>query len=327
MPFLTGLDLRLKSYDDKSDPVEGEKQAEIILKDSDTLAVLGAINSGVTLPASQVFARDNLVMVSPKSTNPKVTERGLANVNRICARDDAQGPAAAEFVAGALGASSVYVFDDATVYGQGLAALFRKALPPQVKVVGTVSTAQTTDYDRIVEDLKTLKPDVVYFAADYDQVIPMLKAMRSAKVSSGVVGSDAMNTPLLAKSAGQAAVGAYFTDIVAPANAYPQAKDFVSKYRKQFGRDPSGNAVLGYDSMAVLLEGLRLALKQTSVALLDRKAVSQAVRKVKLSGALTGEIRFNGAGDRERANIFILNLSGDLGTRVNRVIPVRPPAP
>jgi len=119
------FDLWLKSYDDRSDPAEGEKQAQRILEDSDTLAVLGAINSGVTLPTSTVFARNSLTLVSPKSTNPKVTERGLENVNRICARDDAQGPAAAEFVSSALGAKSVYVFDDATVYGKRLAELFR----------------------------------------------------------------------------------------------------------------------------------------------------------------------------------------------------------
>ena len=217
-----GFDLRLKSYDDKSDPAEGEKQAQHILEDSDTLTVLGAINSGVTLPASTVFARDSLTLVSPKSTNPKVTERGLENVNRICARDDAQGPAAAEFVSSALGAKSVYVFDDATVYAPGLAELFRKALPQSVKVVGSVSTAASNNYTQIIEDLKALKPDMVYFAADYDQVIHMLKGMRGAGLSSVVVGSDAINTPHLARDAGAAAVGAYFTDIVAPANAYPR---------------------------------------------------------------------------------------------------------
>jgi len=114
-------------------------------------------------------------------------------------------------------------------------------------VVGSVSTAASNNCTQIIEDLKALKPDGVYFAADYDQVIPMLKGMRGTGLSS-VVGSDAMDTPQLARDAGEAAVGAYFTDIMAPANAYPSARNFVTQYQNQYRRDPSGNAVLGFDS-------------------------------------------------------------------------------
>jgi len=212
-----------------------------------------------------------------------------------------------------------------TLYGKGLAELFRKALTRDAQVVGSVRTARADNYSRIVEDLERLKPDVVYFAADYDQVIPMLKRMRSAGLSSVVLGSDAMNTPKLAREEGQAAVGAYFTDIVAPANAYPRARAFVKQYRTQFGRDPSSNAVLGFDSMGVILQGLRGAIRAKTGQLPDHKDVAEAVRSVSLTRALTGEIHFNSAGDRREASIFILGISVDLVTRVNRVIAVRPP--
>jgi len=85
-----GYKLELAAYDDQANPDTGVANANRIINDSEILGVVGHYNSGVAIPSSEVYARVNLVMVSPANTNPRVTDRGLPSVNRICGRDDVQ---------------------------------------------------------------------------------------------------------------------------------------------------------------------------------------------------------------------------------------------
>uniref|UniRef100_UPI0025C32AD0 branched-chain amino acid ABC transporter substrate-binding protein n=1 Tax=Deinococcus sp. TaxID=47478 RepID=UPI0025C32AD0 len=93
-----GMSVSLVAYDDQADPATGTAAARRVAADKTILAVVGTLNSGVAIPASAALAPSHVAMVSPVNTNPKVTDRGLANMNRVCARDDAQGPAGADFV-------------------------------------------------------------------------------------------------------------------------------------------------------------------------------------------------------------------------------------
>src|SRR4029078_6341762 len=116
-----GFKVELVPFDDQAKPDVGVANSKNILTDKDILAVIGHLNSGVAIPSSEVYKEVNLAMISPANTNEKVTDRGYANVNRGCGRDDVQGPVGAEFAGGALKVKTVYIVHDKTTYGQGVA--------------------------------------------------------------------------------------------------------------------------------------------------------------------------------------------------------------
>ena len=108
-----GFDLQFSPQDDQADPKVGVSVAQRLIEDKEVLVVIGHYTSGVAIPSSEVYNQGGLPMVSPANTATKVTDRGLPTVNRICARDDAQGPAGADFLYG-LGLTSVYILQDKT---------------------------------------------------------------------------------------------------------------------------------------------------------------------------------------------------------------------
>ena len=125
-----GLTFALRAEDDMGDPKQAVNVANLLAGDTGVVGVVGHFNSGCSIPASPVYNGVKLAMVSV-SSNPALTAQGLPNVNRVVAKDDAQGAAAGELVAGKLGLKSVAVIDDSTPYGQGLAEQFVKAFDRQ----------------------------------------------------------------------------------------------------------------------------------------------------------------------------------------------------
>src|SRR5438876_9699221 len=117
----TGFKVELVPYDDQAKPDVGVSNAKNIIADKAIMVVIGHLNSGVAIPSSEVYKEDSLAMISPANTNEKVTDRGYPNVNRVCGRDDVQGPVGAEFAAGSLKVKTAYVLHAKTTYGQGVA--------------------------------------------------------------------------------------------------------------------------------------------------------------------------------------------------------------
>ncbi|MBC7645974.1 MAG: branched-chain amino acid ABC transporter substrate-binding protein [Pseudopedobacter sp.] len=316
-----GFDLRLKSYDDQASDVEGRKKAQAAIEDPFTLIMVGAINSGVTIPVSDVLAPAHLGMVSPASTNPKVTDRGLKNINRIVARDDDQGPAGANFITDTLGAKSVFVVDDGTTYGKGLS----EQVLPLVKtrglsVKGAVSTVERKNFKSVVDAVIVAKPDVVYFGGENDTGAPFIKQLREAGVNAQFVGADALDAADFKKQAGDAAKGVYFTATVAPPASYSGAKTFSDTFKRRYSSEVTGFGILGYDAMQVALKALKDAIELNDGKRPSRIQVESALRKVRAPGLLTGDIRFNSAGDRIDSTIFILKIGDDLVSRVASVV-------
>lgn len=120
-----GFELVLVPYDDQAKPEVGVVNARNIVADPDILLIVGHFNSGVALPASEIYKDTMLTMISPANTAVEITDRGHANVNRVCGRDDIQGPVGARFAAQDLKFKTVYIVHDKTLYGQGIADTFR----------------------------------------------------------------------------------------------------------------------------------------------------------------------------------------------------------
>ncbi len=121
-----GFKVEMAAYDDEANPDKGVANAKQIVADPAILCVVGHYNSGVQIPSSEVYHTAGLANVSPANTNPKVTDRGYKEVNRIVGRDDIQGQVGAQFAV-KKGIKTAYVLHDKTAYGQGIAEYFKNS--------------------------------------------------------------------------------------------------------------------------------------------------------------------------------------------------------
>src|SRR3989475_2321749 len=174
-----GFKVELVPFDDQAKPDVGVANARNIIADKDILVVIGHLNSGVAIPSSEVYKEVDLAMISPANTNEKITDRGYPNVNRVCGRDDVQGPVGAEFAANTLKVKTAYIVHDKTTYGQGVAEAFKaEAEKKGVKVVAFEGTEEKSNFDPIITPIKAKNPDLVYFGGIYDQAAPFFQQAR-----------------------------------------------------------------------------------------------------------------------------------------------------
>ena len=303
-----GYKVEVVPFDDQAKPDVGVANARNIIADKDIVAVIGHLNSGVAIPSSDVYKEVTLAMVSPANTNPTVTDRNYPNVNRVCGRDDVQGVVGSEFAASQK-AKSVYIVHDKTTYGQGVAEFFRDdAKKKGLEVLGFEGTEEKSNFDPILTPIRAKNPALVYFGGIYDQGAPFFKQAREKGIKAKFMGPDGMDSSDLTKIAGKAVVGMYYTSAAGPASALPKAKGFVEEYKKKFGKNPEPYAAEAYDSTAIALKAIEAAAKGGKAP--AREAVSTEIRKVKHSG-ITGDIEFDGKGDRKKANYFVLEVASD----------------
>jgi len=302
-----GFKVDLVPFDDQAKPDVGVANARNMITDKDILAVVGHYNSGVAIPSSEVYKEAMLVEISPANTNPVVTDRNLPNVNRVCGRDDVQGAVGAEFAKG-LKIKTAYVIHDKTTYGQSVAEFFRdNAKKLGIEVQGFEGTEEKSNFDPILTPIKAKNPDLIYFGGIYSQGAPLFKQAREKGIKAIFLGPDGMDSPDLAKIGGPAVVGMYYTTAAGPVSSYPKAKEFAKLYKEKFKKDPQPYSAESYDSAAIALKAIEAAIKAGGGKMPGRDAVAKEVRKVKYAG-ITGEIAFDGKGDRLKAGYFILQV-------------------
>jgi branched-chain amino acid transport system substrate-binding protein len=303
-----GYRVDLVPFDDQAKPDVGVANAKNIIADKDIMVVIGHLNSGVAIPSSEVYKEVTLAMISPANTNEKVTDRGYPNVNRVCGRDDVQGPVGAAFAAGTLKVKSVYIVHDKTTYGQGVAEAFKADVEKKgVKVIGFDGTEEKSNFDPIITPIKAKNPDLIYFGGIYDQGAPFFKQAREKGVKAKFLGPDGMDSSDLVKIAGKTVVGMYYTTAAAPASS-PAAKQFAADFKKKFGKNPEPYAAESYVATAIAIKALESVIQGGKAP--TRAAVAAAVRKVKYSG-MTGTIEFDDKGDPKKASYYVLRVSSD----------------
>jgi len=303
-----GYKVEVVPFDDQAKPDVGVANARNMIADKDIMAVIGHLNSGVAIPSSDVYKEVTLAMISPANTNPTVTDRNYPNVNRVCGRDDVQGVVGSEFAASQK-AKSVYVVHDKTTYGQGVAEFFRDdAKKKGLEVLGFEGTEEKSNFDPILTPIRAKNPTLLYFGGIYDQGAPFFKQAREKGIKAKFMGPDGMDSSDLTKIAGKAVVGMYYTSAAGPASALPKAKGFVDEYKKKFGKNPEPYAAEAYDAAAIALKAIEAAAKGGKTP--AREGVATEIRKVKHNG-ITGDIEFDGKGDRKKANYFVLEVASD----------------
>lgn len=248
----------LQAEDDACDPRQAVAAANKLINEKAT-AVIGAYCSSATIPASEPLIAAKIFMITPASTNEKVTERGMPYMYRTCGRDDDQSKAAVKFMTEQLKAKGVYIVDDKTTYSQGLADNVEKlAASSGLKVLGHEHVNQgDKDYSAVLTKVKAAKPDVFYVSLQNSAAAaPMLIQIARMGIKTKILAQDAVYHPQLMELAKKDAEGVFltfgYTDKETPAY-----KKFADAYKK-FG-EPGAYSAYSYDSTVAYLKAVKAA--------------------------------------------------------------------
>lgn len=293
------------TVDDQGDPKVGVNVANQLASDPDVIGVMGHLNSGVSIPASDVYGKADIVQVSPASTNPDLTlKQKYGNVFRVCTIDPVQGSFAAEKAFGDLGFKTAFVIDDSTPYGEGLASEFAKAFEAAGgKILGTEKTTdKDTDFNALVTKMKAANPDVIYYAGIYNAGALLAKQAKEAGLAAPYFSGDGSFDQQFVELAGAAnAEGAFATSVGLPLDQQPKGEDFKAKFEAKFaGEEIAAYDTYAYDAAMVILEAAAKVAEEMGADKLTtsegKKAIIEAVAATDTEG-ITGAISFDENGD------------------------------
>jgi branched-chain amino acid transport system substrate-binding protein len=259
---INGQKVALQVGDDACDPRQAVSVANQ-LANRQVVAVIGHYCSGSSIPASAVYNENNILQITPASTNPALTEdaakKGWTNVFRTCGRDDKQGVVAGDFIAEHFGGKVIVALDDKSAYGHGLADETVKRLESKgVKVALRESyNAGERDYSALITRLKQAQADLVYIGGYHTEVGLILRQAKDQGLKAQFMSGDANATDELGHIAGPAADGFLFTFAPDP-RKFATAKQAVEDFKKQ-GFDPEGYTLYTVAAMEVYAEAVRKA--------------------------------------------------------------------
>ncbi|GER67686.1 branched-chain amino acid ABC transporter substrate-binding protein [Weizmannia acidilactici] len=306
-----GFKLQLVPYDDQGDPKKGVSNAQLIGSDDQVFGVIGHLNSGVSIPASEVYEKYAIPMISPASTATEVTDRNLKTVNRVCARDDFQGPAGASYAVKTLKAKKIFVIQDKTAYGQGLADAFKAAAEKLgAKIVGYESiTVGEKDFNGVLNSVSSAKPDLVYFGGLYAEGGLIVKQARAKGIDVPIMGGDGLDSSTYVDIAGGAVKNTYLTSVAGDVSKTSEGKKFAENYKNKFRKNVESYSAYAYDAMGVMLKGLENAIKANGGKIPTREQVRDAVRAIKDYKGVVTEVDFDSKGDNKYAKVFIYKFN------------------
>jgi branched-chain amino acid transport system substrate-binding protein len=301
-----GKKIEVLEADDQGNPQVGVAAAEKVAADPAVMGSVWGITSVTCIPASEVLDRSNIVLISPGCTNPKVTDRGLKSVERVCARDDLQGPAAAVYMIRDLKMKKIAVFDDGTTGPRGIADAYEaQGKKMGATVLRFVIRAGDKDFRSI---LGTIPKDVdgIYAGIWAPDAALIAKQLGDVGLKLRMVGPDGQYEPVdyIQASAG-AAEGNYVTFLVPDIRKISPAADFVKAFEAKYGT-LSSYGPLAYEAANILLTAIQ------KVGKTDRAAIRDAVRATSnFQGILGFPLTFDEKGDVKGANVYIYQVKGD----------------
>jgi len=291
-----GKKIELLVEDDQHDPKQAVAVANKLVN-AGAAGIIGHFNSSASIPASAVYNRSKVPMITPASTNPQLTEQGFEYVFRVCGRDDQQGLVAAIFVSDVLKLKKVAVIHDKTTYGQGLADEFKKALGDKVAVVYYSGVIQgDKDFRSVLTAIKGKKPELLYFGGIYPEGGLLIKQARELGINIPFMSGDGVIDQKFIEIAGPASEGSYLTFSPDPANI-PSAKDFLNSYKSIYG-EAGPYSIYAYDAANIMLQ----AIADTQST--DGEKISKTIHNMKHSGAL-GELQWDVKGDVLRSPYIV----------------------
>ncbi len=288
-----GQKISIQVGDDASDPKQGVSLANKFAADG-VKWVVGHFNSGVSIPASEVYQESGIIQISPASTNPKYTDRKMWNTFRACGRDDQQGAVAGAYLANHFKGKKVAIIHDKTPYGKGLADETQKAMESKglkAAMYEGVNTGEK-DYSALVSKLKQQNVDVVYFGGLHTEAGLIIRQMRDQGLKAPMMSGDGITDKEFVQIAGPGAEGTFMT-FGPDARKNPNAKDVVAKFKAK-NYDPEAYTLYSYAAVQIFAQAAEAA-KST-----DPKKMADYMHSGKVFKTVIGDISFDKKGDITR---------------------------
>jgi branched-chain amino acid transport system substrate-binding protein len=290
---INGQKLTIQFGDDVSDPKQGVSVANKFSADG-VKFVVGAFNSGVTMPSSEVYQENGIVQVTPASTNPQITERKMWNIFRTCGRDDQQGAVAGAYILKQFKGKKVAVVHDKTTYGKGLADETIKAMAKggMKPVLYEGINVGEKDFSALVSKIKQSGADLVYWGGLHTEGGLIVRQMRDQGVKSPLMGADGITTDEFAQVGGPGVEGTLMTFPPDPRNN-PNAKAVVAKFRAaKF--EPEAYTLYSYAAVQVMADAAKAAKSN------DPKKVAEKMHSGAHFKTVIGDLSYDKKGDITR---------------------------
>jgi branched-chain amino acid transport system substrate-binding protein len=300
-----GRSVRILRDDDHEDIDRGRLIAQRFADDAEITAVIGHLQSYVTIPAAAIYDLSGMVLIAATATSPELTSRGYRSVFRTIFSDEEVGRNMAD-VALARGHTKVGIYYARDAYGRGLANAFEEQI---VMRGGRVQDRRAYDpsaslnprpAEQAAEMWSQLELDAVFVGGQGEQAGMLAAELRRSGLALPLLGSDAVATPEFLRLAGDAAEGAV---IATPFHAdvpEPDVQRFVTSFRDRFGFAPDVGAALGYDALQILVQAMRVAGSSVPAQ------VAVGLRSLDHWPAVTGGVTFDEAGNRVAMPIRLL---------------------
>lgn len=283
---VNGKKLKVKVLDDQGKPEEAASAITKLITQDKVVAVIGEVASSRSIAMGPIAQNYKVPMISPSSTNPKVTEIG-DYIFRVCFIDPFQGTVMARFASGELKAKNAAILRDTkSDYSLGLAQFFTEAF---TKAGGTIVKDEAyasgdVHFKSQLTAIKAAKPDVIFVPGYYTEVGLVARQARELGLNAPLLGGDGWDSPKLTEIGGKFIDNSYFSNHYSEELDSPEVKSFVSEFKTAFSYQPDGLAAMGYDAASVLIDALKRSPDTTGPALRD------AIAATKNFAAVTGKI-------------------------------------
>ena len=296
------IQLELDAEDDAADPKTGTAVAEKLVEDH-VVAVVGHLNSGVSIPASKIYSDAGIVQISPSSTNPGYTQQGFKTTYRVVATDAQQGPALANYATKVLGAKRIAIVDDSTVYGKGLADEFAKTVQASgAKVVAREATNdRATEFQAVLRKIRRVQPDVIMFGGMDATGGPFAKQAAALGIRAKILGGDGVCTDKVGELAGTAVQNLVCSEAGLALSKMDKGADFEKKYVDRFHTPVQIYAPFTYDAVYVIVDAMKRANS------IEAPKVLAAMPSTDYNGVI-GHIAFDDKGDLKEGAITLYDF-------------------
>jgi branched-chain amino acid transport system substrate-binding protein len=287
---INGEQIRIVIGDDVSDPKQGISVANKFVGDG-VKFVVGHFNSGVSIPASEVYAENGIFQITPASTNPQFTERGLWNTFRTCGRDDQQGGVAGAYISEKFKDGKIAVLHDKTPYGQGLADETKKAMNAAgtTEVLYEGVNVGDKDFSALIAKMKDAGVTVVYWGGLHTEAGLIMRQLADQGMEATFMSGDGIVSNELASIAGDAVEGTLMTFSPDPRNN-PANKELIETFRAA-GFEPEAYTLYSYAAVQVI------AAAAAKAGANDPQKVAEAAKAQGPFATVLGEIGFDEKGD------------------------------
>jgi branched-chain amino acid transport system substrate-binding protein len=280
-----------------------------MITEDEVLVIVGPQASKQAVPAGDVANNWKTPMISPWSTNPDTT-KDRPFVFRGCFLDPFQGPVVANFITSEFGFKRAAVlYDVASDYPKGLAEFFRKAwegIHGKGSVVAFESfTTKDADFSSQLTNIIKSGAEVLFTPQYYNEVALIVQQAHELGFNKPIVGSDSWGSAETVNLCGKDCYGLFFSTHYAAAGAKGATKAFIERYKKKHGYVPDDVAALTWDALGILKQAVQNSGKLTGRIEKDRKAVRDALAKIKDYDGITGKMTFTEEGDPIKCAVIV----------------------